>query len=540
MKKIVITAIMALQSIALFAAPLQYDVCVYGESASGVMAAIQASRSGKRAVLVSKNNHVGGLATSGLTATDINRHSIVGGLAEEFYRHVYTYYLSPEVWRNQTRDEFMVATAKRTFSGKSDPRRMQWVYESHVGEQIMRDMLAEAKVDVLYSAPLDLKKGVVMRGNRIRAIRLEDGRSIEADMFIDSSYEGDLMAAAGVTCIVGRESQSQYNESLAGIRLDAPIERSPYTESGELLPYVDGKLWGKVGDADSRTQCYCYRLTLTDDPANQIPITKPENYDARLYEITLARKILPNPDVELKNVITFTPMPNRKTDTNHLDFVGACYDYAGSDYAGRREIEAKHRDFALGMLWFLASDERVPERLRTEMKRWGLAKDEFAEDGNFPYQIYVREARRMVGKVVMTEHNVRKSYRVDVDYPAGVGAYMLDCHYVSHVAGDGGKIYIEGNIFESTKPYPISYYSLTPQDGECENLLVSVCLSSSHVAYTTIRMEPTYMVLGQSAGAAAAQAIDEKCPVQDVDYEKLAKTLRDAGQILTPAERRTK
>lgn len=524
------------------ARPRQCDVCVYGESASGVMAAIQAARMGKSTVLVSKNSHVGGLATSGLTATDINRHTIIGGLAEEFYRRIYDYYLADSVWRNQTRDEFMVSTRKRTFSGKSDARRMQWVYESGVGERIMKQMLAEAGVEVIYGARLDLKKGVVKSGSDIRRIVFEDGSSVAAGMFIDASYEGDLMALAGVSYIVGRESKWQYNETLAGIRLDGEVEMSPYAdrEGGRLLPYIDAGLWGEEGDADGRTQTYCYRLTLTDDPTNMVPIERPENYDPELYEVVLARKIIGKPDVQLKNIITFTPMPNRKTDTNHLDFVGASYGYPEGDYAERERIERAHKEYALGMLWFLGNDPRVPEHLRTEMKRWGLAADEFADSGHFPYQIYVREARRMVGQEVMTEHNVRRDFRVEARYPVGVGSYMLDCHYVSHVAGDDGKVHIEGNIFTSTRPYPISYYSLVPKAGECGNLLVPVCLSASHVAYASIRMEPTYMVLGQSAAAAAVLALDSGCTVQQIDYGKLKTILTEAGQILTPAESRTK
>ena len=521
---------------------IRCDVCVYGESASGVMAAIQAARMGRSAVLVSKNSHVGGLATSGLTATDINRHAVIGGLAEEFYRRIYEYYLADSVWRNQTRDEFMLSTRKRTFSGKNDSRRMQWVYESGVGERIMKQMLAEAGVEVIYGARLDLKKGVVKSGSDIRRIVFEDGSSVAAGMFIDASYEGDLMALAGVSYIVGRESKWQYNETLAGIRLDGEIGMSPYADKtgGRLLPYIDAGLWGEEGDADGRTQTYCYRLTLTDDPTNMIPIERPGNYDPELYEVVLARKIIGNPDVQLKDIITFTPMPNRKTDTNHLDFVGASYGYPEGDYAERERIERAHKDYALGMLWFLGNDPRVPEHLRTEMKRWGLAADEFTDSGHFPYQIYVREARRMVGQEVMTEHNVRRDFRVEARYPVGVGSYMLDCHYVSHVAGADDKVYIEGNIFTSTRPYPISYYSLVPKAGECGNLLVPVCLSASHVAYASIRMEPTYMVLGQSAAAAAVLALDSDCKVQQIDYGKLKNILTEAGQILTPAESRTK
>lgn len=511
------------------------DICVYGGSAAGVTAAIQAARMGKQTTLVSSSAHVGGLATSGLTATDINRHNIVGGIAAEFYGRIYDYYLQPEVWRNQTREEFMTSTLKRTFSGKNDARHIQWVYESGVGEVIMRQMLAEAGVEVVGNARIALQKGVDKQGRKIRSITLEDGRTIEAKMFIDCSYEGDLMALSGVSNIIGRESKEQYGESLAGVRYGYVAETSPYMnrQSGDLMPYVDAT-FEEEGRADGRTQAYCYRLTLTDDPNNLVPIECPANYDAALYELCL-RKIEANPSVELKNIITFTPMPNRKTDTNHLDFCGASYDYPAANYVVRQSIADAHKNYALGMLWFLGNDPRVPERLRNEMQRWGLAKDEFTDTGNFPYQLYVREARRMIGQFVMTEENVRKDNRVEVAKPIGVGSYMLDCHYVGHFVGSDGFVHGEGSIFASTRPYSIGYDALTPKKRECSNLLVPVCLSASHVAYSSIRMEPTYMVLGQSAAAAAVLAIDARCSVQQVDYRQLEKNLTAVGQILSPA-----
>jgi hypothetical protein len=245
------------------------------------------------------------------------------------------------------------------------------------------------------------------------------------------------------------------------------------------------------------------------------------------------------PELQLKNIITFTPMPNRKTDTNHLDFFGASTGYAEGDYTVRARMEQEHKDYAVGMLWCLGHDERVPEHIRAEMLRWGWPKDEFVENGGFPYQIYVREARRMIGEKVMTQHNVQKDNRIPAENSVGIGTYMMDCHYVSYVAGDGGVI-IEGGIFTSTKPYAIDYYSLTPKREECSNLLVPVCLSASHVAYTTIRMEPTYMILGQSAAVAAVQAIDSKCAVQEIDYPKLRSTLEELGQFLNPSSKKVK
>ncbi len=514
-----------------------YDVCVYGESASGVVAAIQAARMDKDVVLISKNTHVGGLATSGLTATDMNRHITIGGVAAEFYGKIYDYYLQENVWRNQTREQFMESTLKRTYRGRNEAREIQWVYESGVAERIMKEMLEEAGVEIMYNTRLAESGAAVEKScGKIRRIVFEDGTSLSAKMFIDASYTGDLMAAAGVSYIVGRESNEQYGETFNGIRVAYEPERdlsfiSPYDKDGNLLPYVDPVLWGAQGEADGRTQAYCYRVTLTDDPDNMIPVECPERYNPLWYEIVLGQ-ILNTPDIELKNVITFTPMPNRKTDTNHLDFFGASYGYPEASYAERAEIEQLHKDYAIGMLWFLGNDPRVPEHLRKEMLRWGFPKDEFVENGNFPYQIYVREARRMVGEFVMTEHNIVKENRDSVADPIGLGSYPLDCHFVSRVVDSEGKLRAEGTMFQSLTPYGISYRSLVPKKRECRNLFVTVCLSSSHVAYASIRMEPNYMVLGQAAGTAAGLAIDGKDAVQDVDYEALKERLLKDGQVL--------
>lgn len=540
MKRLTIMILALCAALTVQGATIRTEVCVYGESASGVVAAIQSARLGKKTVLISKNNHVGGMATSGLTATDINRQDQVGGIAAEFYGRIWDYYAQEGVWRNQTREEFMISTLKRTFTGKNDAREIQWVYESGVAENIMKQMLSEAGVEVLYNAPIDLEKGVKTKRGEIRSIRLLDGTTVKAKMFIDCSYEGDLMALAGVSHIIGRESTEQYGEDMAGIRKFNFIPTSPYLngKDGELIPYVAPELYGEIGSGDHRTQAYCYRVTLTDDPENMIPIEKPENYNPALYEIVI-RRFAMEPDLQLKNIITFTPMPNRKTDTNHLDFFGASTGYAEGDYEVRARMEQEHKDYAVGMLYCLGHDERVPEHIRAEMLRWGWPKDEFVENGGFPYQIYVREARRMVGEMVMTQHNVQKDNRIPVEHSVGIGTYMMDCHFVSYVADEGG-ITVEGGIFTNTKPYAIDYYSLTPKRGECKNLLVPVCLSASHVAYTTIRMEPTYMILGQSAAVAASMAIDEDCAVQDVDYPTLRSKLEEVGQLLTPSSKKVK
>lgn len=519
-----------------------FDICVYGESASGVIAATQAARMGKSVVLISKNQHVGGLATSGLTATDMNRNDMVGGLAREFYQRVYDYYLDPAVWRNEKRDVFFERAFRRTYRGKNDDRKMQWVYESKVAEQIMLDMLKEAGVNLWFHERLDLDKGVKKNGKEIVEIALESGKTVKAKVFIDASYEGDLLAKAGVSYTVGRESNEAYNETFNGYRVNIKdgtdlTAIDPYVVPGDknsgLLPYIDIDLPIQQGQADKRVQAYCYRVTLTDDPDNRVKVQKPKNYNPLWYEV-LVRRIQQNPDLELQKIITLTPMPNRKTDTNHLDFFGASYDYAEANYEQRKEIEQLHRDYALGMLWLLEHDPRIPEHMRNEMKDWGLAKDEFQETGNFPHHIYVREARRMIGEYVMVERNVAKESRENVSHPIGVGSYALDCHYVSKVIDENGKLRYEGTIFQPITPYSISYYAMTPKKEECSNLLVPVCLSASHVAISSLRMEPVYMLLGQSAAVAASMAIDARQAVQDISYELLAQKLLDLEQIIKP------
>lgn len=519
-----------------------FDICVYGESASGVMAAIQAARLGKNVVLISKNQHVGGLATSGLTATDMNRNDMVGGIAREFYQRIYAYYQDPAAWRNQDRDEFFIQSIRRTYRGKNDDRQMQWVYESRIAEKIMLDMLEEAGVKLWFNERLQFEDGIKKRGTRITAISMESGKTVNAKVFIDATYEGDLMAKAGVSYTVGRESNDTYNETLNGYRINyengtdlSAID--PYIVEGDkssgLLPYIDSEIPLGQGEADHRVQAYCYRMTLTDDPDNRIKIQKPDNYNPLWYEV-LVRRIQQNPKLTLQDIITLTPMPNRKTDTNHLDFFGASYDYAEANYNKRKEIEQLHKDYALGMLWLLEHDPRIPEHIRTEMSDWGLPKDEFEDTGNFPYHIYVREARRMIGEYVMVEKNVAKENREDAQHPVGVGSYALDCHYVSKVIDKEGKLRYEGAIFTPVIPYTISYYSLTPKKNECSNLLVPVCLSASHVAFSSIRMEPVYMVLGQSAAVAASMAIDKNTAVQDIIYDKLAEKLLELKQIIKP------
>ncbi len=516
---------------------LTADIVVYGETASGVISAIQAARMGKEVILLSSNRHVGGVMTSGLTATDINKYQEVGGVSREVFQRIYSYYRDKSKWHRQDREEFFEMSKKRTFTGKNDSLKMQWVYESHVLENIYKDMLRESGVKVVYNQRLDLKNGVTKEGTAIKSIRMVDGNVYHAKIFIDATYEGDLMARSGVSYFVGRESDRQYNELRAGVRIDPKGSSiDPYVIKGNsssgLLPFIEPVSERVVGSADKKVQAYTYRVTLTNDRRNRVAIKKPDNYNPLWYE-HIARSGS-SPQSKLTGYITITPMPNKKTDTNHLDFVGASYDWAEADYETREKIARMHRDYAHGLLWFLGNDKRISASVREEMKQWGFPKDEFTDNGNFPYQIYVREARRMISDFVMKEENCRAQNRVNAPNSVGLGTYAFDSHYVARILDHDGKVKIEGSFFGGASIYPISYLSIIPKKEECSNLIVPICMSASHVAYSSIRMEPVYMVLGQSAGTAAALAVIRNNTVRDVPYEVLRKQLLADKQVLDP------
>ncbi len=534
-----------LSALVLSRAAAAHDVVVYGDTLAGISAAIQATRLQKSVVLLSPTAHLGGVATAGLTATDMNRSPTIGGIAREFYGKIYDHYLQPSAWRGQKRDEFFELSLKRTYTGKNDALRMQWVYESHVAERILESMLRTAGVEVVRRSRIaEHASAVERKDGRIVALRTENGERYAGRMFVDASYEGDLMARAGVSHLVGREANRAYGETMNGIRLAGVVgsgERSvdPWVRPGDpssgLLPFIDRALWGPPGGEDSRTQTYCYRLTLTNDPENRIPIVRPANFNPLWHEV-MVRMLQLAPDTPLQKIISLTPMPNRKTDTNQVNFIGANRDYQTASHRERERLDQLHRDYAIGTLWVLANDERVPAPIRAEMKPWGWPKDEFTDNGHFPHQLYIREARRMRGVFVMKEENLRRERRVEAGHTVAIGSYALDSHVVSRVLDSEGRLRNEGSHLDSraVRPYGISYYSLVPQKDECRNLLVPVCLSSTHVAYTSIRMEPVYMVLGQAAGAAAALALDDDLAVQDLPYPRLSHVLAAAGQVMNP------
>ncbi|MBS0266013.1 MAG: FAD-dependent oxidoreductase [Planctomycetes bacterium] len=516
------------------AADRQADIIIYGGTAGGVSAAIQASRMGKSVLLIEPGRHVGGLTSGGLGATDIGNKGAIGGISREFYRRLGKHYADDSAWNRQSRADY-----QKNQRPAAEPE--MWTFEPHVAEQIFRQMLADSKVTVLYEQRLRLKTGAPRAGNRITEIVLEDGSRYRGQMFIDASYEGDLLAAAGVSYTVGRESNSQYAETLNGVQTAQATKHQflkpvdPYVRPGEpasgLLPGIHAGPPGDEGAGDRRVQAYNFRMCLTDAPENRIPFPKPAGYDPQRYELLLRYIQAGVFDTFCSNL----PMPNRKSDCNNCgafstDNIGANYDYPEGDYATRERIFRDHVVYQQGLMWFLANDERVPAEIRQTIGRWGLCRDEFAESAGWPHQLYIREARRMVGQHVMTQHHCQG--RDVVDEPVGLAAYTMDSHNVQRYVYQGRAIN-EGDVqVGGFPPYPISYRALIPRDGECENLLVPVCLSASHIAYGSIRMEPVFMVLGQSVATAAALAIDAQVAVQKVDYAQLKARLLADQQVL--------
>jgi len=522
----------------------EYDVVIYGGTSSGIIAAVQAKRMGKTVVVVCPDQHLGGLSSGGLGWTDTGNKAVIGGLAREFYHKVWQQYQNDAAWPWQPRDAF-------GNKGQGNPAmdgeyRTMWVFEPHVAEKVFEDLVLENAIPVNRNEWLDRANGVVKTEGRIVSITMLSGNTYKGRMFIDATYEGDLMAAAGVSYFVGREANSVYNETLNGVQTARAISHQfeafvdPYIVPGDpnsgLLPRIHGDSPGVDGEGDKRLQAYCYRVCLTNVPENRVPFPKPENYDPMQYEL-LGRYI----DAGGRTMFgKFDMIPNGKTDTNNhgafsTDNIGMNYDYPEASYERRREILKEHEDYQKGYFWFISNDPRVPEDIRTEMSQWGLSKDEFVDNGNWPHQIYVREARRMVGDFVVTERHLRR--QEPTPRPIGMGSYNMDSHntqrYVAYDEQGRGHARNEGDIQVSPGgPYPIDYGAITPKAAECANLLVTVCVSTSHIAFGSVRMEPVFMILGQSAATAAALALDAGISVQAVDYAQLAQRLQTDGQVL--------
>ncbi len=518
-----------------------FDIVIYGGTSAGVIAAVQAARMDRSVIIVCPDKHLGGLSSGGLGWTDSGNKSVIGGLARDFYHRIWLHYDKPEAWKWQERSQY--GNRGQGTVAMDGKERTMWIFEPHVAEQVFEDLVAEHKIPIHREEFLDRKKGVRKDNGRIAAITMLSGKTYRGKVFIDATYEGDLMAAAGVSYHVGREANSVYGEKWNGIQVGVlhhghhfKKRVDPYVTPGDptsgLLPWISVEDPGKKGDGDHRVQAYCFRMCLSNHPDNRIAFPKPDGYDPGRYE--LLRRIFQTGWREVFR--KFDPIPNRKTDTNNhgpfsTDNIGMNYDYPDAGYKRRAEIIKEHEIYQKGLMYFLANDPSVPAEIRKRMSQWGLAKDEFVDNGHWPHQLYIREARRMIGQYVTTENDVLGKRKVPK--PVAMGSYTMDSHNIQRYVKPDGSVQNEGDIGVSPRrPYQIAYGSIVPKKNECRNLLVPVCVSSSHIAFGSIRMEPVFMILGQSSATAAVQAIDQNCPVQDVKYEDLRKRLLADGQRL--------
>lgn len=521
------------------------DVVIYGGTSAGVIAAVQSKKLGKSAIIVGPDKHLGGLSSGGLGWTDTGNKAVIGGLSRDFYHRIWKEYQKPETWKFQEPSEY-------GGKGQGTPaidgeNRTMWIFEPSVAEAVFESYIKDFEIPVFRDEWLDRENGVVKTDGKIRSITMLSGKTFTGKMFIDATYEGDLVASAGVDYHVGREGREVYGEDWNGVQtgvlhhrhhFDAIPEKkriSPYWVPGDpssgVLPRISAEHPGEKHAGDDKVQAYCFRMCLTNDPENRIPFSEPPGYDVKQYEL-LARIY----EAGWRDTFgKFDPIPNHKTDTNNhgpfsTDNIGFNYEYPEASYERRKEIIKEHETYQKGWLWFHCSDPRVPKEIQERMKTWGLPKDEFQDNGNWSHQLYIREARRMVGSFVMTENELLQ--RNPTPDSVGMGSYTIDSHNTQRYITPEGYVQNEGDIGVKCPPYQIAYGSLTPKKEQCENLLVPVCVSSSHIAFGSIRMEPVFMILGQSAATAAAFAIDEGIAVQDLEYAKLREQLLKDGQVL--------
>lgn len=496
------------------AATTNADVVVYGGVPSGIAASIAAAREGAKVVLIEPTKHVGGLSTSGLNTAE-TEHMLkwtFGGIALEFYERL----------------------GKAYGTGKPE-----YYFESSVAEKAYNDMLREAGVEIRFGLRVDK---VGKEGAKIRSLTLSDGSVLEAKAFIDASYEGDLMARAGVKYAVGREAVTDFNEDGAGVRFEKTSRKAATVdENGKLLPGISG--WVRdftEGTAHRGTMNYNWRLTFAKDPEKRVPIPEPKNYDRARYKLLenwLREKTGRNEKVVLRDILDLYPRRNGKFEVNNkqaavisIGHFGGQFDYPDGDYATRDRIIADHTEYTLGLLHFLASDDSVPENLRNEMREYGLHKDEFADNGNWPYQIYVREARRMRGEFVVTQRDVIDDRRKPDSI--AMGSHFIDSHHVQRLAVSPTEFINEGRLWRVGWAYQIPYRALTPKAAECTNLLVPGAASYTHVAFCTLRLESTWMKVGHAAGVAAVMAAKSDKPVQQIDLPALQSKLKEQKQVI--------
>jgi hypothetical protein len=537
------------------AAVVESDVCVYGGTSGGVAAAVQAARMGKSVVLAEPRNHLGGMTSGGLSAVDIGDPRSVGGIAREYFTK-----LAATVGVTLAWDKAFESKGGGPATGGA------YAIEPHKAEEVFTTLARDAGVKMHFKARL---AAVKKDGARITEFVTEDGTVFRAKMFIDCTYEGDLMAKAGVSYTIMREGNAKYGETYNGIHYsprflprtgfeqpgpsgrlknglgawDRDFPLDPYVVKGDpksgLLPLINKGEPGTPGGPAPGVQAYCYRLCLTTDPANMIPITPPSDYDAKRYEIVvrfIEACVANGDDMDLRWFSKHDALPNDKWDFNTATFggnlPGASWAWPEASYAEREKIAKQHEDYHRGLLHFLATDSRVPDKVRKDMQRFGLPKDEFTDNGGWPHQIYVREARRMVSDLVLTEHHTF-GHKV-APKCVSLGSYGTDTHEIRRIVKDG-VVTREGKTAggrDGAPPYPIGYDAIVPKKSESNNLLVTFALSASHTAYSSIRMEPVFMCTSQSAATAACQAIDDGVSVQDVEYAKLKPRLEKDGQVL--------
>jgi hypothetical protein len=523
----------------------EHDVVVYGGSSAGIAAAVQVKRQGKSVIVLEPGRRIGGLTTGGLGRTDIGNKHVIGGLAREFYERIRRHYADPARWKWQAPDTYQTTGKSRTEATES----AMWTFEPSAALRVMEDLVREHEVAVVYGQRLDrtgegpgrVSRGVRVEDGAIVSITMASGETYAGKVFIDATYEGDLLAGAGVDYVVGREANATFGETLNGVQTKNAVSHQfrpgvdPYVKPGDpasgLLPGIDPQGPGLEGSGDRRVQGYCYRMCLTDHPENRIPFEKPADYDPLQYELLLRNFEAGQDQVPWIN----RAMPNRKTDTNNgsgvsTDFIGGNYAYPEADDAERVRIAARHLAWQQGLMWTLANHERVPEKIRNEVARWGMCRDEFVEGRGWQDQLYVREARRMVGATVMTQHHCQG--REHAQRSVGMAAYNMDSHNVQRYVDAAGHVRNEGDVQVPVKPYAIEMSAILPRREQCRNLVVPVCLSATHIAYGSIRMEPVFMVLGQSAASLAVDAIESRVPVQDVDYAALRRRLLADRQVL--------
>ncbi|KKP00489.1 hypothetical protein THAR02_07402 [Trichoderma harzianum] len=532
-----------------------YDIVIYGSTPAALVAAIQTTRMNRTVAIVSPSNHIGGMTTSGLGWTDSKNGNAIGGIAREFYSRVYNYYKSDTAWTRETRTDYISKQiAAQPGPAIDETNQVQWTFEAHVAESIFEDWMQELNIPIFRNETLPMSTdSVTIKDNRITSITTESGHVYDALMFMDASYEGDFMAAAQIPFRIGREAQSEFDESLAGIQIAAEegyLGMSPYftpddPDSGLIkgIDHIvtDDEAKTLNGTADNyRLQAFNYRLSLTQTTDNQIPFTKPDDYDEASYEILLRYIEAGYHDL----FFTKQLMPNLKTDTNSnggvsTDFLGGNFDnvkktnYIEESYAQRAAIRQTYKTYTQGFFWTLANHPRVPQRFRDSASTWGYAKDEWTSNGNWPYEIYIREARRMQGNFTMTQGDVQTPQTFADDSVIGLGSYTLDCHEAERIVIDS-EIYNEGLVHTPVpQPFPIPLGSIIPQSSDVVNFLNPVTMSSTHVAFAAIRMEPTYMIMGQSAATAAVFAIEQCVNIQDVDRAQLSDRLAEDKQVLS-------